>query len=1029
MPYGTLGPNWELLNKEDKGKCAILVTLNAGGHKYYFGTLDMVVQEFETGNHLHFNGCIMNNPTYSETVDPFNKSFATSQFTIEVMDEFFPVKELRQSGMLLQDIDAEVVWFIDNDILVLEQFQRLMIGKLSKVLFHEQSGKVSFTIRQLRMRKDKPIPGVLATTDTLSSLLHSDDRGKAYPIIIGDAKRVPVLDLTTEGAGNTYYLVMHDVEAEFVSGDTPVSAVYNGDETATLNAQSPQTDAENNRYWRIDADDGAGGFLGREVNVDVVGHQPTTLIEVVRFLVTNFSNNTDAYDIASLLKYARDFSTIEISAIFNQRESGNIFELISQRLVKQLPFMVMERADKIYFRSLFWDREVVMKLKFGRNLIRMTSPVRETDIDQIRNSFTITYQRSGYRDERRGAILKNADNDFYCLDSKHRYGERALEEFSAGDVANEEGALKILNWYVETYTRMRVMVSYEVNLEAAHIRLWDTVRVYDEYQDWDHGPYFKVVGIKYSTGATIGLDLMSIDDIANVYDVNRRDADVSLPFIPPPSPIGPDDNMWFMGELVNATYRQNDSSMRLLAADASDYDVGANDFTLVYRFAPCNIKNDTTIKAIFAKWETTTDDRCMMLYYYSNELRFAISKDGTFNVGSYTLLSWVNPFYHGVKLQITVRYQENGDGTSTLKLRIYNLDADTLITELSTATAVSPVFISSVANVEINAADNHDTTRLGSQYLYYWGFWNGHYLPDDEVSDLEDGTIEPTGTTVGYTDYYQCDDIPADAGGDISTTNGNTFTFYGNALPISNQDPERLDDWWYHNSNRMEGKANTDAYDPSWAGTTGDHYTWVMAIKLRSGSTYASYEGLIIHDRTRNLFNWQIAPNSYAPHPDGMLYRHISPTGNHDVWIDNARSAMFNQIVVAAVTLQKVGTGTSILNMYIVHSGGTAVATPVTNVDPRPGTGAVDYIDLGQNWGGNYLIGNIYWWGYRIGKYASQTEIENIYDETSHMMKLHPNIFDDNRIAAADSWQPFIRYDEVNTRFTSRGGGYPTKDG
>jgi hypothetical protein len=46
------------------------------------------------------------------------------------------------------------------------------------------------------------------------------------------------------------------------------------------------------------------------------------------------------------------------------------------------------------------------------------------------------------------------------------------------------------------------------------------VIVDDEDEDWIDNPIFRVVGKTYTSGGTINLDLVSVDDCTSIYNIN-----------------------------------------------------------------------------------------------------------------------------------------------------------------------------------------------------------------------------------------------------------------------------------------------------------------------------------------------------------------------------------------------------------------------------------------------------------------------------------------------------------------------------
>jgi len=513
------GPGWKGIGDDKDAEGCILVVVNAGGNRYCFGTRDVEVNESGDYNPMHFIGCILNDPVASEEVDPFSRNVSVQKFRFNVGADFFPIKEMRQAGIILQDSDVDVYWYVTNRGFTLEQALHILSGKLLNPSYNEEKNVSSFEVEDIRLIGEEPFPPLIATGDKLDGVTWTVDtafNGKPYPIVIGAIKQLPIIRMT-QGVGDDRYLVMHDPFSEYSAN--PVTTVYENDsDLGVINAQDRDTDEEDNPYWYAEV---AGPPTSASLTADVTGHTPATLDETITYLLRFFGNKSDMFDVGSIEDLKRAFVDITLGFAVNNRETDGVLGIIRNRLSSLLPFATIQKGAQYVFKPLLWDRDVVKHLSFKKNIVRKISGPIETRRSQIFNSFTVNYDRSGLRGDFNGSIVRDWNNSEKCSLSEKRYGKRAFGDIDAGDLADSASAKWLMNWLIETYSIMRVFVGYECSLDVANVQLFDTVSIDDEYEGWDHGPLFKVIGITRPTGTTIGLSLVNKEDYVDVYAVNQ----------------------------------------------------------------------------------------------------------------------------------------------------------------------------------------------------------------------------------------------------------------------------------------------------------------------------------------------------------------------------------------------------------------------------------------------------------------------------------------------------------------------------
>jgi len=509
------GAGWRGLGEDPNCTGEILVVVDVGDdRKFLLGTATADVEEVVGGEKMHFADAILNNPSFSDEVDVFDRSIRRARsMSFDVAADHFPIPDLRRTGALLQDSTVDVYWYVANRGFALNQALHVLRGKLTTPHYDEERKISSFGVEEGSLEENIPFPPIVATSDLISTL---DDEfsGKPYPVIIGSVKKTPTLKIAADAKS---WLIAYDRLNEH--GSMPIAGAYDGDDGTALGAiaTSSATDSAGNSYIKLTT---ANAASTKDVTADVQGHTPATVDEAIRYLLTFFGSAANRFDLSTLSDLGRVFSAIELGLIFNQRGVGGVLQNILNRLMRQLPFASVQVGEQYEFMPISWDRDVVKTLSYGKNIVRKISGPTETPRSDIFNSFVVKYARSGLRGDHTGCIVRDHDTDQACRLSKLWHGSRAMPDFDAGDVSNDAGAMYIMNWLIETFSKMRVFVSYECTLDVVGTWMLDTVRVIDDKEGWD--TEFKVIGIELPPNSpTVGLSLVSVGDYVEVYDVNR----------------------------------------------------------------------------------------------------------------------------------------------------------------------------------------------------------------------------------------------------------------------------------------------------------------------------------------------------------------------------------------------------------------------------------------------------------------------------------------------------------------------------
>ena len=510
------GEGWAEAAFNNKARGIFLLDIRAAGERYCFATSP--VETTENGRKLKFIPAVLSSPNYSQTVDPFQRDFNQVSMNFSIMGAYFPYLSFCAVGQSLLGISVDVYWFIDGCDFTFEQAVLVLHGNITKINFNEETNVVDFSVADDSIAGDRMFPPRYLTDGSFSTATPEESKGQIYPVVFGDVKKLPCFCTSADGLS---FLVMDDPHGKFSSA-SPVTAMYDEDDPINLAASSQgvtqDLNGANYAYITI-----ASAPASADVTADVTGNDPNIVAAIV-FLLNTYSSKSDFFDLGSILRLKQKFSPLVLALSFNQTVDGGVINAIRNRLVQELPLFILQQGKKFHFHDLLWDSDCVKVLSTKQNIFSVISPPAPIDKSELISDYTITYGTSGLRGDSQGAISRNKDNDAMCLTAFNRYGDCGSMQFDASDIADVNGAGWLLNWHVLTRSVLRVRVSYRCTMDALDLNLWDTVRVYDHYNGWVvHLPLFKVVGLHYDEAPGIGVDLLSIEDFFDVYNVNRSD--------------------------------------------------------------------------------------------------------------------------------------------------------------------------------------------------------------------------------------------------------------------------------------------------------------------------------------------------------------------------------------------------------------------------------------------------------------------------------------------------------------------------
>lgn len=520
MTFFRINENWRSLTHDPSARGVYLVIVSGAGSSYFLSTKTVEVRDV-SGKLVLFTGAIINKPSFKETINVYSRTYDSTSLKFAVDLGALPLDDLRRQGVMLELLDVDVYWAIVGQTdRALDQAYHLISGTVDSPVVDFDAGKATFGVEDRiieLLENDRPFPP-FAVDDTRLTSLNTEQFGKVYPVVFGEVDKVPVIE-NSSGAGADFAVAV-DLIGDLSSVVRNMYVKDGADIYAGAGAsQAKATDGEGDKYWSATPDTAAGS--DRDVVADLSGHASTSPGEIIRDLISFYSVNGDVIDIGSIENMISVFNNLTMGIAFNSRVDGGVFRVIRDRIAKVVPFVTEQRAGRIKFVPLTWNLDVSKALSTDTNILRKAAPASETSKRDVYNAFVAKFDRSGTRNDSQGVVVRDHENNYQCLMSKNMVGRRPMRDLDLGDLKDQGSVLYVVEWLIETHTKVRTKVSYECTADAVDVELWDTVKVYDEDEGWDHWPRFKVVGKTYSDGSGVVLDLISLGSYVDVYNVNR----------------------------------------------------------------------------------------------------------------------------------------------------------------------------------------------------------------------------------------------------------------------------------------------------------------------------------------------------------------------------------------------------------------------------------------------------------------------------------------------------------------------------
>lgn len=411
---------------------------------------------------------------FSESFDGYNlESLASlTQVQVSVLLEPWPLtSQGKIQAFLGSRVEVAIVWpgqdWADRRV--------LLTGRLQAVRFGSEGEPVSFSAENTPpitsgivgddtrdLGEDYPSPQDALGND-LSGL-----EGRKPPIVLGTAKRIPGYKVGADGADNRLFLCEHELpigdityyeDGVQAAADTPQSGTGPGGAFRYL-ASAVHFAAPTGAYtW--DAEN--GGLEGSRNAADVLR------------LLLRFSglrvDNTRMQRAYSLLR------GWEIGLVIDSQAPA--IEVVRQRLLPWLPLVEVNGADGLWFAYVDpLEVSPQRALVVGGGLVWRMGEVVVSDLDQIRNSFTLAYGYDSYTQtyaqtmalgwQARDSTGTRTSYDPMCRASYQLYGDLADDLLECPIVWDRATAGRMLRARAQRLSVPRLQIPYQYDPAACY---------------------------------------------------------------------------------------------------------------------------------------------------------------------------------------------------------------------------------------------------------------------------------------------------------------------------------------------------------------------------------------------------------------------------------------------------------------------------------------------------------------------------------------------------------------------------------
>lgn len=296
----------------------------------------------------------------------------------------------------------------------------------------------------------------------------SDLEGSKYIHVYGNPDSVPAYKIGDDGAGNNRLLLCGHELAR--SGASYVVTIYeDGVSAGTFTATNASINGGSYSYvshaTNFRSADGAFTWKATYGGVAAAdGYERAALNAdgVIRRLLVDSGLRVDWRQTEPALAKLRDWRL----GFFIDQEAPAI-EVLRDRVLQYLPVVELNSGDGLWLH--YCDPHhgpIEAHLVLGQDLLGRTGPMTISDVEAIRNGFTINYNQELFAGKLLSSLTLDESNSALCYFSEQLYGERADEVIDCDVIWDEATALRVLLARADRLALPRRILEYEVARDA-----------------------------------------------------------------------------------------------------------------------------------------------------------------------------------------------------------------------------------------------------------------------------------------------------------------------------------------------------------------------------------------------------------------------------------------------------------------------------------------------------------------------------------------------------------------------------------
>lgn len=291
----------------------------------------------------------------------------------------------------------------------------------------------------------------------------TDLAGCRYQHVYGVAESVPGYKIGNVGGNNRVILAGYDFAR--TGGSYQVTAYVDGASVGVFTVANTTVNSQPYAYIESAglflATDGAVTYKATYGGIAAANDGTAAALNadgILRRLLVDSGLSVDWVRMAPTLALLRGWRV----GLYVDQETTAI-EAIRNRLLPYLPLVEIPGGDGLWYA--YADplvAPVEAELIVGQHLLGRVGRMSLSDMEAIRNSFTISYGWEGFSSEYQSSAELNADNDALCYLSQQLYGVREDEAIECDVTWDAATALRMLRARASRLALPRRVITYEV---------------------------------------------------------------------------------------------------------------------------------------------------------------------------------------------------------------------------------------------------------------------------------------------------------------------------------------------------------------------------------------------------------------------------------------------------------------------------------------------------------------------------------------------------------------------------------------